>query len=97
MNIMREELSDLMPRIKSSSNISQKDKLEKRTAKDPILSLFEFSNGNRAVASASIGQVYKAKIKRGPALEASIGKVAAAQWGGKMCLLNFFIYIFGLI
>jgi len=83
MNIMREELSDLMPRIKSSSNISQKDKLEKRTAKDPILSLFEFSNGNRAVASASIGQVYKAKIKRGPALEASIGKVAAAQWGGK--------------
>lgn len=51
--------------------------------KDPILSLFEFQNNNLAIASASIGQVYKATIKRGAALEAAIGKEAAAKWGGK--------------
>lgn len=58
-------------------------KVERLAASDPILSLFEFSNSNRAVASASIGQVYKARIKRGPALEAAIGKVEASKWGGK--------------
>lgn len=59
-------------------------KLEKRVRDDAsVLSLFEFSNANRAVASASIGQVYKARIKRGPALEAAIGKEEALEWGGK--------------
>lgn len=70
----------------SSSRRRKKQKLskiEKMVASDPILSLFEFSNSNLAVASASIGQVYKARIKRGPALEAAIGQVEAAKWGGK--------------
>lgn len=58
-------------------------KLEKKVLADPVLNLFEFSNDGRAVASASIGQVYKAKIKRGPLLEAAIGKENAKQWGGK--------------
>ncbi len=58
-------------------------KIEKMVAADPILSLFEFYNSNLSVASASIGQVYKARIKRGPALEAAIGKLEAAKWGGK--------------
>lgn len=58
-------------------------KIEKMTASDPISSLFEFSNSNLAVASASIGQVYKARINRGPALEAAIGRTEAAKFGGK--------------
>ena len=52
-------------------------------ANDPILSLFDFANDNKAVASASIGQVYKATLRRGPQLEAAIGKEVAARWGGK--------------
>ena len=52
-------------------------------ANDPVLSLFEFANDNKAVASASIGQVYKAKLRRGPLLEAAIGKKQAEYWGGK--------------
>ena len=36
------------------------------------------------MASASIGQVYKARIRGGPELEAAIGKPAAAKWGGKI-------------
>lgn len=92
MNIMREELSDLVPRIQAAG-MSKKlkarkknqrlSKLEVKAQSDPVLSLFEFYNSNRAVASASIGQVYKARIRRGPQLEAAIGKAAAARWGGK--------------
>ena len=58
-------------------------KLEKIVKSDPILNLFEFSNDNHAVASASIGQVYKARIRRGALLEAVIGKEEAAKWGGR--------------
>mmetsp|Transcript_24356 Transcript_24356/g.52519 ORF Transcript_24356/g.52519 Transcript_24356/m.52519 type:complete len:772 (+) Transcript_24356:242-2557(+) len=95
MNIMREELSDLLPRIKNvkrveSNNSKQKrgrmgkkTKLSRLVESDPILSMFEFDNDNRVVASASIGQVYKARIRRSPVLEAAIGKVEAARWGGK--------------
>jgi len=50
--------------------------------------LFEFYNENRAVASASIGQVYKARIKRGAQLEAAIGKEEAARWGGKIVAIK---------
>ena len=85
MKIMKTELKDL-PRLKKnvvSSSKKKLSKLEKMVANDPILSLFEFYNSNLAVASASIGQVYKARIKKGPALEAAIGKVEAAKWGGK--------------
>lgn len=57
--------------------------LEKLVANDPILSLFDFANANKAVASASIGQVYKATLRRGPQLEAAIGREAASQWGGR--------------
>ena len=95
MEIMKNELKDLSPRMrvtekswKDSYNRRKKDvqgstKLEKYIANDPILSLFEFDNGGLSVASASIGQVYKAKIRRGPQLEAAIGKENAARWGGK--------------
>eukprot|EP00560_Eucampia_antarctica_P002238 CAMPEP_0197841658 /NCGR_PEP_ID=MMETSP1437-20131217/46305_1 /TAXON_ID=49252 ORGANISM="Eucampia antarctica, Strain CCMP1452" /NCGR_SAMPLE_ID=MMETSP1437 /ASSEMBLY_ACC=CAM_ASM_001096 /LENGTH=726 /DNA_ID=CAMNT_0043451449 /DNA_START=302 /DNA_END=2482 /DNA_ORIENTATION=+ len=91
MDIMKGQLSDLLPRIQAApsaikqkkKNPSASSKLTRMVAKDPILSLFEFDNDNRAVASASIGQVYKAKIRRGPALEAAIGKKAADHWGGR--------------
>lgn len=95
MNIMREELSDLLPRIKNarrmeSKNSKQnsgkrgrKNRLTRLVESDPVLSLFEFDNDCRVVASASIGQVYKARIRRGPVLEAAIGKAAAAKWAGK--------------
>jgi len=63
-------------------------KIEKMVASDPVLNLFEFYNSNLAVASASIGQVYKAKIKRGLALEAAIGKKEAAKWGGKIVAIK---------
>jgi len=59
-------------------------RLEQMVQSDPVLSLFEFYNSNRAVASASIGQVYKARIQRGPQLEAAIGKEMASKWGGKI-------------
>ena len=94
MNIMKEELSDLLPRMQVTKatwqdgfNKRKKDavsQIEKVVANDPILSLFEFYNGNLAVASASIGQVYKAKLRRGPQLEAAIGKENAAKWGGRV-------------
>mmetsp|Transcript_18187 Transcript_18187/g.45027 ORF Transcript_18187/g.45027 Transcript_18187/m.45027 type:complete len:812 (+) Transcript_18187:155-2590(+) len=98
MRIMKKELEDLAPRMKVT-RASWKDsfkknkakavtKLEKYVANDPILSLFEFSNGNQAVASASIGQVYKARIRRGPQLEAAIGKDNAAKWGGKVVAIK---------
>jgi len=94
MEIMRKELADLLPRIKAarvgppktSKKKKQKQRLtriESKVENDPVLSLFEFSNSNRPVASASIGQVYKARIRRGPQLEAAIGKAQAAKWGGK--------------
>lgn len=94
MNIVRKELSDLLPRLKNAALLSrtkkQKNlsKLQNLLENDPILSLFEFYNDGGSVASASIGQVYKARIKRGPALEAAIGPVAAAQWGGKLVAIK---------
>jgi predicted unusual protein kinase regulating ubiquinone biosynthesis (AarF/ABC1/UbiB family) len=49
-----------------------------------VLNLFEFFNDNIQVASASIGQVYKARIRKGAYLEAAIGKEEAERWGGKV-------------
>ncbi|KAL3772086.1 hypothetical protein ACHAW5_004924 [Stephanodiscus triporus] len=93
MNIMREELSDLLPRINNakrmeSNNSKQtpgigKTRLSRLVESDPVLQMFEFYNDYRVVASASIGQVYKARIRRGPVLEAAIGKAEAARWGGR--------------
>lgn len=78
MNIMREELSDLLPRIKTARRVgvmvsSKKSKqktgrkgrqtrLSKLVENDPVLSLFEFYNDYRVVASASIGQVVSGMI-----------------------------------
>jgi predicted unusual protein kinase regulating ubiquinone biosynthesis (AarF/ABC1/UbiB family) len=98
MNIMKNELEDL-PIVKGNSQKSSLSKrrarkekslskLEKVVAAEPVLSLFEFYNSNLAIASASIGQVYKAKIKRGPALETAIGKAEAAKWGGKIVAIK---------
>ena len=94
MSIIRTQLNDIVPRMEASKDGKWKDtfekrkgivktKLEKIVANDPVLSLFEFENDYRAVASASIGQVYKAKLRRGPQLEAAIGKEMAAKWGGR--------------
>ena len=98
MKIMRQELKELLPRLKATESTWQEsyakrkgkpaNRLERFTSNDPILSLFEFYNDNRAVASASIGQVYKAKIRRGPQLEAAIGKENAAIWGGKIVAIK---------
>mmetsp|Transcript_29706 Transcript_29706/g.86570 ORF Transcript_29706/g.86570 Transcript_29706/m.86570 type:complete len:801 (+) Transcript_29706:3385-5787(+) len=106
MDIMRKELSDLLPKLKgsptssaftgngSSSNKKRSkskqrlSKLEKMAENDPILSLFEFYNDNQAIASASIGQCYKARIKRGPRLEAAIGKAEAERWGGRIVAIK---------
>ncbi|KAL3919342.1 MAG: hypothetical protein SGILL_003799 [Bacillariaceae sp.] len=66
------------PKLKQKLN-----RIQKMTQRDPILSLFDFDNDNLAVASASIGQVYKATIRPGRQLEAAIGKEAADEWGGK--------------
>lgn len=60
-----------------------KNRLQKLIDSNPILSLFEFANDGRAVASASIGQVYKARIRPGYALEAALGTVQARRWGGR--------------
>ncbi|KAL3791280.1 hypothetical protein HJC23_000897 [Cyclotella cryptica] len=95
MKIIQDELSDLLPRIrptkpvessakkKYTGKITKSTRLIRLVENDPVLSLFEFYNDCRVVASASIGQVYKARIRRGAALEAAIGKVEAAKWGGK--------------
>jgi len=95
MKIIQEELSDLLPRIhnkkrietntktKSKRKVTKSSRLVRLVENDPILSLFEFYNDCQVVASASIGQVYKARIRRGPVLEAAIGKAAAEKWGGK--------------
>jgi ABC1 atypical kinase-like domain len=63
-------------------------RLEKMVAKDDVLSLFEFYNDNKAVASASIGQVYKARLRRGAQLEAAIGAKQAAIWGDKIVAIK---------
>lgn len=74
MNIMREELSDLLPSVTNARRLEAKNAKTKQKASqkgrktrlgrlvesDPILSLFEFYNDNRVVASASIGQVVRA-------------------------------------
>jgi predicted unusual protein kinase regulating ubiquinone biosynthesis (AarF/ABC1/UbiB family) len=94
MKIIQSELKDVLPRLQKTRDLWLDDafkkrqrvastQLEKMTARDPILSLFDFDNSNVAVASASIGQVYKAKIRKGPQLEAAIGKDMASEWGGK--------------
>jgi predicted unusual protein kinase regulating ubiquinone biosynthesis (AarF/ABC1/UbiB family) len=97
MRIMRKELTDLEPRLKvtRTSWVKQKPKerrgmsrLERMVVSDDILSLFEFYNSNRAVASASIGQVYKARIRPGAQLEAAVGKEAADRWGGKIVAIK---------
>jgi aarF domain-containing kinase len=99
MQIMMDELKDLKPRLQATrstweeSFVKRKsqffnDRLEKLVANDPVLSMFEFFNGGQAVASASIGQVYKAKLRRGPQLEAAIGRENAAKWGGKMVAIK---------
>ena len=100
MRIMKRELADLYPRLEvtkatwegSLKKPTTKDrplsKVEKMVNKDPILSMFEFYNDNTAIASASIGQVYKARIRRGPQLEAAIGKEEAAIWGGRLVAIK---------
>lgn len=101
MNIMRSELSDLLPKLtnarqmETANNSKQtlggrdtKNRLKRLVESDPVLSLFEWYNDCRVVASASIGQVYKARIRRGRLLEAAIGKTAAAIWGGKIVAIK---------
>ncbi|CAJ1969590.1 unnamed protein product [Cylindrotheca closterium] len=98
MKIIKKELEDLAPRMKvtrdfwkdafKKNKAKAVTKLEKFVANDPTLSLFEFYNGNQAIASASIGQVYKARIRRGPQLEAAIGKENAAKWGGRVVAIK---------
>jgi len=99
MRIMKSELSDLYPRLevtkatwkdqqKKNKKKGRLSSVERLVEKDPILSMFEFYNDNKAVASASIGQVYKARIRPGPQLEAAIGKEEAARWGGKMVAIK---------
>ena len=99
MRIMQKELSDLYPRLsstkrswkrqdKKSAKRKKTSRVEKMVDSDDVLSLFDFYNGNRAVASASIGQVYKARIRRGAQLEAAIGLQEAAIWGGKIVAIK---------
>jgi len=101
MQIMRNELADLAPRLKvvaksnkfaklkaRSRKRKARTRLEKLVASDDVLSLFDFYNDNRAVASASIGQVYKARIRAGAQLEAAIGREAADRWGGKVVAIK---------
>ena len=94
MKIIKKEFSDIAVRLdltkpswKSTfkpNRSKSMSSLEKMVATDDVLSLFEFYNSAKAVASASIGQVYKARIRRGAQLEAAIGKEAANKWGGKI-------------
>jgi len=98
MQIVKSELKDLAPRLAATKTEWKKSRkrrtkpkmsrLEKIVAADDVLSLFEFYNDNKAVASASIGQVYKARIITGPQLEAAIGKQAADRWGGKVVAMK---------
>lgn len=70
MNIMRDELSDLLPRMKNVKQMDttkvskgktgrRKTRLSQFVEYDPVLSMFEFDNDYQAVASASIGQVVR--------------------------------------
>jgi aarF domain-containing kinase len=99
MHIVRHELQDLLPRLDVSKATWQNERknrlskkptsnLQKLVESDPILSVFEFYNDYRAVASASIGQVYKARIRRGRQLEAMIGAEQAARWGGRIVAIK---------
>ena len=93
MNIIRKELEELVPRLTAVKRVGKDfsrkkyrgstSKFESKFEDDPVLNLFEFSNGYKAVASASVGQVYKAKLRRGPLLEAAIGRKQAELWGGR--------------
>lgn len=98
MKIIQHELQhDLMPKLQTSKpkwyntfderrkrpDVRRGLRLPKMVENDPILSLFEFDNDHKAVASASIGQVYRARVRPGPQLVAAIGPSAAAKWGGK--------------
>lgn len=96
MKIIKAQLQkDLLPNLKATKDrwytsfqerskaASRGLRIEKMVANDPVLSLFEFENDHKAVASASIGQVYKARLRRGPQLEAAIGVKEATKWGGK--------------
>ena len=89
--IMKDELGDIYTKVKRAKKLEsssatrrsgKRTRLSRLVESDPLLSMFEFYNDARSVASASIGQVYKARIRRGPALEAAIGKEAAKRWGG---------------
>jgi predicted unusual protein kinase regulating ubiquinone biosynthesis (AarF/ABC1/UbiB family) len=101
MNIIKHELRDLLPRLEMSKSEWKNEmnsrllnskkptsKLQKMVETDPILSVFEFDNDYRAVASASIGQVYKARIRRGMQLESMIGVEQAARWGGRVVAIK---------
>jgi predicted unusual protein kinase regulating ubiquinone biosynthesis (AarF/ABC1/UbiB family) len=100
MKIMKQELKDLAPRLEVSKSTWQTEaksrmrnqrglsRLQKMVESDSVLSLFEFYNHNLAVASASIGQVYKARIRRGKQLEAAIGPKQAAIWGDRVVAIK---------
>lgn len=92
LSILCTELADIIPRIEERQAKLGLPQRQKRTINKQqngiILDLFDFYNDKRAVASASIGQVYKATIRRGPLLEAAIGKVEADYWGGKVVAIK---------
>ena len=98
MEIMKKELADLRPRLDATKSAwkddarqrkrQAKSRMQKMMESDSILSLFEFYNDYAAVASASIGQVYKARVRKGPQLEAAIGRQEAARWGGKLVAIK---------
>jgi len=91
LKIIKSELRDVKSRLEVTKSTwqtsprrrSDLNRLQKVIESDPVLSLFEFANAAEPVASASIGQVYKARLRRGPQLEAAIGMDEAAKWGGK--------------
>ncbi len=86
LRILCAELKDIIPRIEerqTSLGLRRNSSSSSSSSSSVILDLFEFYNDKCAVASASIGQVYKAKVRRGPLLEAAIGKQEADHWGGK--------------
>ena len=66
LSILCTELADIIPRIEEQQAKVGLPKRQKRTIVKQkngiILNLFEFYNDKRAVASASIGQVYKATV-----------------------------------
>ena len=98
MRILKTELADVTQRLqvtKRSWKLAEESsapkglsRLEKLVTTDTLLSIFDFENNAQAVASASIGQVYKARVKGGPKLEAAIGVEAAKIWGGKLVAIK---------